>query len=33
VTEPVFSTNPMGAGQFSDYLNDRIQRIQEACGL
>jgi hypothetical protein len=33
VTEPEFSTNPIGAGQYSDYLNDRIQRIQEACGL
>lgn len=33
VTEPEFSTNPIGAGQYSDYLNDRIQRIQQACGL
>jgi len=32
VTEPEFSTNPVGAGQYSDYLNNRIQRIQEACG-
>jgi hypothetical protein len=33
VTEPEFGTNPIGAGQYSDYINDRIQRIQEACGL
>lgn len=33
VTEPEFSTSPIGAGQYSDYLNDRIQRIQDACGL
>jgi hypothetical protein len=33
VTEPEYGTSPMGAGQYSDYLNDRIQRIQDACGL
>ena len=33
VTEPEFSVKPMGAGQYSDYLGDRIERIQQACGL
>jgi len=34
VTEPEFSdAGPMGAGQYSDYLGDRIERIQLACGL
>ncbi len=32
VTEPEFGTNPVGAGQYSDYLNNRIQRIETACG-
>lgn len=33
VTEPEFGTNPVGAGQYSDYLNNRMQRIRQACGL
>ena len=33
VTKPEFGTSPIGAGQYSDYLNDRIQRIRSACGL
>jgi hypothetical protein len=33
VTEPEYGTSPIGAGEYSDYLNDRIQRIQDACGL
>jgi hypothetical protein len=33
VTEPEFSTGPMGAGQYSDYLNNRISQIQQTCGL
>jgi hypothetical protein len=33
VTEPEFSTSPIGAGEYSEYLDDRIQRIQDACGL
>jgi hypothetical protein len=34
VTEPEFSAgSPMGAGQYSDYLGDRIERIQQTCGL
>lgn len=33
VTEPEFSANPIGAGQYSDYLNNRISQIQQACGL
>jgi hypothetical protein len=33
VTEPEFSTGPVGAGAYSDYLNDRISKIQQACRL
>jgi hypothetical protein len=33
VTEPEFSTNPIGAGQYSDYLNNRISQIEQTCGL
>lgn len=33
VTEPEFGTDPIGAGQYHDYLGDRIARIQAACGL
>jgi hypothetical protein len=34
VTEPEFSaTSPIGAGEYLDYLGDRIQQIQDACGL
>jgi hypothetical protein len=33
VTEPEFSSGgPVGAGAYSDYLNDRIAQIQETCG-
>jgi hypothetical protein len=33
VTEPEFgSGGPVGAGQYSDYLNDRISQIEQACG-
>jgi hypothetical protein len=32
VTEPEWSTGgPVGAGQYSDYLNNRIGQIEEAC--
>jgi hypothetical protein len=33
VTEPEFSTDPLGAGEYSDYLGDRISKIEQACGL
>ena len=33
VTEPEFSVDPMGAGEYSDYLGDRIAKIQQTCGL
>jgi hypothetical protein len=33
VTEPEFGVNPIGAGQYHDYLGDRISRIQQTCGL
>ena len=34
VTEPEWNTGgPVGAGQYSDYLNNRISQIQQACGL
>ena len=33
VTEPEFSTGPVGAGAYSDYLNDRISQIEQACRL
>ena len=33
VTEPEFSTSPIGAGEYSDYLGDRISQIEQACGL
>lgn len=33
VTEPEFSTGPVGAGQYSDYLNNKISQIQQTCGL
>jgi hypothetical protein len=33
VTEPEFNTGPVGAGAYSDYLNDRISKIQQACRL
>jgi hypothetical protein len=33
VTEPEYTTGPVGAGQYSDYLNNRISQIQQACGL
>ena len=33
VTEPEFGTSPIGAGEYSDYLGDRIAQIQETCGL
>lgn len=33
VTEPEFSTSPIGAGQYSDYLKSRISQIEQACGL
>jgi len=33
VTEPEFSTGRVGAGQYSDYLNNRISQIEQACGL
>lgn len=33
VTEPEFATGPVGAGAYSDYLNNRISQIQQACGL
>jgi hypothetical protein len=33
VTEPEFSTGPVGAGAYSDYLNDRISKIEQACRL
>jgi hypothetical protein len=32
VTEPEFSTGPVGAGAYSDYLNTRISQIEQACG-
>jgi len=33
VTEPEWSTGgPVGAGQYSDYLNNRIGQIEETCG-
>jgi hypothetical protein len=32
VTEPEFGTSPIGAGQYSDYLNNRISQIVQACG-
>ena len=32
VTEPEFSTGPVGAGAYSDYLNNRISQIVQACG-
>ncbi|MGH6917234.1 MAG: hypothetical protein ACREJ0_05965 [Geminicoccaceae bacterium] len=31
VTEPEFSTSPIGAGEYRDYLGDRISRIEAAC--
>jgi hypothetical protein len=32
VTEPEWNTGgPVGAGQYSDYLNNRIGQIEEAC--
>lgn len=33
VTEPEFGTSEVGAGEYQEYLGDRIDRIQEACGL
>jgi hypothetical protein len=33
VTEPEFGTDPIGAGQYGDYLGDRISQIEQACGL
>lgn len=33
VTEPEFGTSEVGAGEYHEYLGDRIDRIQEACGL
>jgi hypothetical protein len=33
VTEPEFRTGPVNAGEYGDYLDDRISQIQEACGL
>lgn len=33
LTEPEFGASPMGAGQYHDYLGDRIDQIQQACGL
>jgi len=33
VTEPEFGVDPMGAGEYHDYLGDRIDKIQQACGL
>jgi len=33
VTEPEFGVTPMGAGEYRDYLGDRIDKIQQACGL
>jgi len=33
VTEPEFGTSPVGAGQYSDYLGDRISQIEETCGV
>jgi hypothetical protein len=33
VTEPEFGTNPIGAGEYSDYLGNRISQIEQACGL
>jgi hypothetical protein len=33
VTEPEFSAGRVGAGQYSDYLNNRISQIEQACGL
>jgi hypothetical protein len=34
VTEPEFSsTSPIGAGEYLDYLGDRISKIEQACGL
>jgi hypothetical protein len=34
VTEPEFSdAAPMGAAEYGEYLGDRIERIQQACGL
>ena len=34
VTEPEFhSTSPIGAGEYLDYLGDRISRIEQTCGL
>lgn len=32
VTEPEYTTGPVGAGQYSDYLNNRIGQIEETCG-
>ena len=31
VTEPEWSTGPVGAGAYSDYLNNRISQIEQAC--
>jgi hypothetical protein len=34
VTEPEYNTGgPIGAGEYSDYLGDRISRIEQTCGL
>jgi hypothetical protein len=34
VTEPEYSTGgPISAGEYSDYLGDRISRIEQTCGL
>jgi len=33
VTEPEFRTSPVDAGEYSDYLGDRISQIEQACGL
>jgi hypothetical protein len=32
VTEPEFGTGPVGAGAYSDYLNNRISQIVQTCG-
>jgi hypothetical protein len=33
VTEPEFRTGPVDAGEYGDYLGDRISQIEQACGL
>ena len=33
VTEPEFGTSPIGAGQYGEYLSNRISQIEQTCGL